>query len=122
MKNTKQKEVILEAVFTLQNHPTADEIYGSLKKYYERLSLGTVYRNLNSFAEMGKIRKIAVPGYGDRFDFRTDEHEHMFCEKCGRVYDINASVNIQSLLPEGCKAQISGYKLMLYGVCEGCAE
>ncbi len=122
MKTTKQKEAILAAVCTMRNHPTADEIYHKLKKDNERLSLGTVYRNLSAFTENGDIRKVSVPGFGDRFDFRLDEHEHMYCEKCGRVYDVNINFSVNDVLSNKNNVKITGYKLMLYGLCENCND
>ena len=62
MKNTRQKEIILDAVSHLKDHPTADEIYLYLKKDYPKLSLATVYRNLNQFVTDGRIRRVSVPG------------------------------------------------------------
>jgi len=117
MKNTKQKEVILEAVYSMKTHPTADEIYTELKKDYERLSLGTVYRNLNQFAEQGKIRKVTMPAFGDRFDYRLEEHEHILCEKCGKVFDIHVDVAISSEFED---FTVTGHQLLLYGVCKDC--
>ncbi len=117
MKNTKQKEAILSAVSTMHNHPTADEVYAKLRKDFPNLSLGTVYRNLNSFANNGFIRKVAVHGTGDRFDFRLDQHEHLLCEQCGKLFDVDAEVCIT---PKDEAVQIAGYKLMLYGTCGQC--
>ena len=117
MKATKQKEAILAAVCAMQNHPTADEIYDKLRRDFRRLSLGTVYRNLNIFAQKGDIRKVSVPGSSDRFDFRLDRHEHMLCRKCERVFDVNVEVKIKL---EEAEAVIDGYTLIMHGVCSGC--
>ncbi len=116
MKNTKQKEAVIEAVRSMKNHPTADEIYQNLRRDNDKISLGTVYRNLNRFSQMGWIKKVDVPGFGDRFDFRTDDHEHMLCEKCGRVFDANIKITIEP--SEG--VEFTSYKLMLYGTCGEC--
>ncbi len=120
MKSTKQKEAILAAVCTMRNHPTADEIYVMLRNNFPRLSLGTVYRNLNNFSQQGHIRKVFVPGAGDRFDYRLDEHAHICCEQCGKVFDIDAEVSICPS-PKESGVQVTGYKLMLYGVCSQCS-
>lgn len=117
MKTTKQKEAILAAVCTIRTHPTADEIYDKLRKDFPRISLGTVYRNLNTFAEKGDIRKVSIPGSGDRFDYRIDKHEHLVCEKCGNVFDVDAQVDIKLL---DTKASYHEYSLVLYGICNGC--
>ncbi len=119
MKNTKQKEWILGAVLSANNHPTADEIYTTLKKENERLSLGTVYRNLNTFAQKGEIKKISVPGLGDRFDHRLDDHEHFLCDSCGRVFDADVRVEIT---PRDEEISLTGYTLMLHGVCPRCRD
>lgn len=113
----KPKEAILAAVCTMRNHPTADEVYKKLKKDFPRLSLGTVYRNLNTFAQNGDIRRIFAPGGGDHFDFRLDAHEHILCDKCGRVFDVNICVSIES---KDSEAVVSGYTLILHGICAKC--
>ncbi len=118
MKRTKQKEIILDAVFELNHHPTADEIYLYLKKDYPRLSLATVYRNLNTYAQDGKIRKVSIPGDSERFDFNLSEHEHFYCESCHQVYDVK--VNISEVINNVSPFVLSSYKLMLYGICESC--
>lgn len=118
MKRRKQKEIILDAVFELNHHPTADEIYLYLKKDYPRLSLATVYRNLNTYAQDGKIRKVSIPGDSERFDFNLSEHEHFYCESCHQVYDVK--VNISEVINNVSPFVLSSYKLMLYGTCESC--
>jgi len=117
MKATKQKEAILAAVCTMRNHPSADDIYRKLRISYPRISLGTVYRNLNAFAQRGDILKISVPEAGDRFDFRLDRHEHLLCNKCGKVFDAEAEVEIKLKENEGL---VDGYTLILHGLCEKC--
>lgn len=103
----------------MRNHPTADEVYNKLKKDFPHLSLGTVYRNLNTFAQNGDIRRVFAPGAGDRFDFRLDDHEHMLCDKCGRVFDVNACVSVKV---EDSEATIHGYTLILHGTCAKCGS
>jgi Fur family peroxide stress response transcriptional regulator len=113
-----QQETILAAVCTLRTHPTADEIYDKLRKDHPRLSLGTVYRNLNALAQKGEILRISAPGGGDRFDFRLDRHEHMLCDICGRAYDVDAEVKIDLREPE---ISLRGYTLIFHGICAKCA-
>ena len=60
MKNkreTIQKTIILEKTRRLANHPTAEEIYRAVRADFPRVSMGTVYRNLNRLAGEGKIKK-----------------------------------------------------------------
>ena len=117
MKNNKQREAILAAVRAMKTHPAADEIYYRLREDYPHLSLGTVYRNLNAFAENGHIRRVCVPGAGDRFDFRLDKHEHLLCDRCHKVFDIDAEVAVTWGKKE---AAVERYTLILHGVCANC--
>ena len=117
MKSTKQKEAILAAVSSMQNHPKAEEIYGKLRVSLPRLSLGTVYRNLNAFAKKGDILKIPTLDGAYHFDFRTDKHEHMQCENCGQVVDVDVDVSI-NLKEAG--VVLNDYTLFLHGLCGKC--
>ena len=58
-KNSKKRQVILEALAATTAHPTAQELYQQLKPDYPDLSLGTVYRNLSLFSEQGDVMSTA---------------------------------------------------------------
>lgn len=59
-RNTIQKQVILNAVRELKNHPTSEEVYNHIKPNFPSISLGTVYRNLNLLSENKDIQKISI--------------------------------------------------------------
>ena len=73
-KNSKKRQVILEALAATTAHPTAQELYQQLKPDYPDLSLGTVYRNLSLFAEEGDAMSVGVFRGQERFDARTEPH------------------------------------------------
>lgn len=74
-RNTRQRKLVLDAVRQSYNHPTADEIYNAVREQDDKISRGTVYRNLNLLADAGEILSIKTPG-GSRFD-RTIERMRM---------------------------------------------
>lgn len=119
MKQTKQKDAILKKVKDLRIHPTADEIYKALKDDGEKIGLATVYRNLNRFSEVGAIKKVEMFDQSDRFDFRLDDHQHLLCEKCGKVLDIDVNINLNF---ENENVKINNYKVIFYGICGGCSS
>lgn len=57
MRYSKQRELILQTVQALSDHPTAEEIHTQAAPRCPGLSLGTVYRNLNSLVDMGRVRR-----------------------------------------------------------------
>ena len=122
LKTTKQKEAILSAVHDMHNHPTADEIYSHLRINHPQISLGTVYRNLNKFALEGDILKIPIVGGKDRFDFKTDAHEHMLCDNCNNVFDVEVDVEIKLTAKGANNPELNGYTLVLHGLCLNCSS
>ena len=75
-RETKQRQMVLQAVQARKDHPTADQIFNDVHKLDPKISHGTVYRNLNLLCEDGLICHVRVPG-ADRFDLRTDLHYHI---------------------------------------------
>ena len=85
---SKQRKLIYDMIVENPIHPSADVIYSRLRADHPELSLGTVYRNLNVLSEMGAIKKIDSRMKSERYDGRTDDHYHMICEKCGKMFDV----------------------------------
>ena len=83
MRYSKQRELVMQTVENLCDHPTAEEIYDTAAKECPGLSLGTVYRNLNSLVEAGRVRRVSIPGQADRFDHTLAWHSHLYCTVCG---------------------------------------
>lgn len=87
MRYSKQRELVMQTVQQLCDHPTAEEIYDKAAQECPNLSLGTVYRNLNSLVEAGRVRRVSIPGKADRFDHTLPWHSHLYCTVCGGVTD-----------------------------------
>ena len=89
---SQQRNTILAELRKITTHPTADELYAIVRQRLPRISLGTVYRNLELLAERGEINKVAFAGESKRFDCNTHPHQHARCQKCGRLVDITPPV------------------------------
>ncbi|CEN21973.1 ferric-uptake regulator [[Clostridium] sordellii] len=122
MKFSKQRELILNAVRDTTVHPTADYIYDYLKKDNPNLSLGTVYRNLSQLVNHGFIQKVSIPGFPDRFDGNISEHNHMICEICGNIQDIQCDTlrNIPRVISDELDLEITSCNVILQGICKNC--
>ncbi len=109
------------------DHPTAAELYDEIRKTYPQISLGTVYRNLNSMADGGEILRISFPDIPDRFDPNIHEHCHVACIKCGKVFDtVPLPPDLINLINEKTQ-EITGVKiteqiLFMRGICRECAN
>ncbi len=121
---TRQRTVILEELRKSRSHPTADELYARVRRRLPRISLGTVYRNLDVLAERGIIEKLVVGGSQKRFDADTEHHHHVRCLGCGRVQDVpvGGAAAIGAALPEVEGYEITGYRLEFLGHCHRCRK
>lgn len=125
---TRQRQVILDEVTKDPGHPTADEIYERVRKKLPRVSMGTVYRNLDILASSGLISRIE-PGLPQmRFDGKTREHYHITCIRCGNVQDaplepLGDTLNtLENALGRLTKFGIFGHRLEFMGLCRECME
>lgn len=123
-RNTIQRELILNAVRSLKNHATADDIYNMITKEHPSVGKGTVYRNLNILAEEGKIRKIEVTGGPDCFDHICEKHHHVRCIKCGRLFDVDVEPfpELKPRLKDSSDMQFLDYDILFKGICSDCRK
>ena len=121
VKHSRQRDALLNNLRLRYDHPTAEELYMSLKTEIPNISLGTVYRNLNMLSENGTICKISV-GDVDRFDATTEQHYHMICKICKRVYDVEMPVleHLNEQAQKYVKGTVIAHFLLFNGVCENC--
>lgn len=121
---TRQRQVILEGLKNMTSHPTAGEVYDMVRRELPRVSLGTVYRNLETLSRDGYILKLDLDEGQKRFDGRTDHHYHLRCLDCGRVVDINlpsqAEVVKKANRMNNCL--VTGHKLEFTGLCPRCRK
>jgi Fur family peroxide stress response transcriptional regulator len=85
---TRQLEAVFQALQGDSSHPFADEVYRRVRQKLPRISLATVYRNLQRLVEDGKIRTVLLGERVARYDPETSDHDHFICQSCGRVIDL----------------------------------
>ena len=124
LRVTRQRQVLLDELRKVCNHPTADEMYQMARQRLPRISLGTVYRNLELMAENGMIRKLEVGGTQKRFDGNVAPHCHVRCLGCGRVDDLELSLDLDL---EALARKQTGYTILRHsiefsGLCPDCCQ
>ena len=119
---TRQRKVILEGLKNTTSHPTAGEVYDLVRQELPRVSLGTVYRNLETLSRDGHILKLDLDEGQKRFDGRTDPHYHLRCLDCGRVLDINLDPQTEIVKKANRMnaCLVTGHKLEFTGLCPRC--
>jgi Fur family ferric uptake transcriptional regulator len=121
-RSTPQRRVVLEELQNVVSHPTAVELYEIVRRRLPKISLGTVYRNLDRLAEEGTIQKLELGGTEVRFDGNPDCHYHVRCVRCGRVDDVpgRPADLVRADLKEVAGFEILGHRLEFIGLCPDC--
>lgn len=123
-RNTRQRQVILEELQKLRSHPTATDLYQIVRGRLPRISLGTVYRNLELLTEMEVIQKLNLSGSEARFDGDRSDHYHVRCVRCERVDDVLEAPDdlVKAETKELDGYEILGCRLEFFGLCPQCRE
>lgn len=123
LRMTQQRKIILEELRKVDTHPSADEVYEMVRQRLPRISLGTVYRNLEILSKTGVIQKLEPGCTLKRFDGNPQDHYHIRCMQCDRVVDAHFDIDLK-LPREVCEAsnfKIIAHKLEFIGLCSACS-
>ena len=122
LKYSRQREAVLVYLRSTKSHPTAEQIYQEIRKQFPKISLGTVYRNLNLLVDHGEIMQVSCGDGVEHFDAMTEPHNHFICRHCGRVLDLEftSDYDMNSAADEKFPGKIEGHEIYFYGICEDC--
>jgi Fur family peroxide stress response transcriptional regulator len=87
LKATPQRIFILDALYTLKNHPTADNIIEHIRKKHPTIATGTVYSTLDTLVDKKLIKRVKTDRDIMRYDGLTDQHHHLYCSECELIED-----------------------------------
>lgn len=119
---TPQLEAVYRAVEGQRDHPTARQVFERVRRGMPRISLGTVYRNLDKLARVGRLRVLRLESGASLYDAVVDLHDHFICDDCGIVIDV--------AVPDGAAAaadeRLAGHQVRrrtttLFGTCRDCS-
>jgi Fur family peroxide stress response transcriptional regulator len=121
---TAQRQLILETVLDLENHPSADQIFEAVEPHLPGISRTTVYRNLEHLAQMGVITKACHPGSVARFDPRIEMHHHLICLRCNGFIDFESETLNGLDIPDTSEFgfEVNDYRVQLRGICRSCLD
>lgn len=116
---TYQRLAIYQALCNTTEHPSAEVIYQQVKKRFPMISLGTVYKTIERFYEVGLIQKVGPVTEVARYDAEMGPHHHFICLKCHAIENIEP-VETDIRLPEGSGFHVLRQQVVLQGYCAHC--
>ena len=121
---TTQRKVIVEELKKLRTHPTADQFYEVIREKTPKISIASVYRNLEVLSSLGMIAKLETSGAKNRFDGDTSLHYHLKCSRCGGFVDYTpkGSESLAKSLDNIKKLNmgINNFNIVFTGICGKC--
>lgn len=120
LKVTPQRLAIYAAIVDLNNHPTAENVIEYIKKNHPNISVGTVYKVLDSLVENELLMKVKTDKDIMRYDAVLSKHHHLYCAETERIEDyedeaLNSLINayfkknkIKYFTVQDIKLQITG--------------
>lgn len=123
-RETRQRNAILEELRKVKTHPTACDIYKTVRRKIPSISFGTIYRNLNLLREEGKILELSCGKHSSRYDATVSPHYHFCCLACKNVFDVNISVlkNLDKRIGKNLGFDVLSHQIDFFGYCDNCRQ
>lgn len=123
-KLTSNAQAVLNIVRSAKNHPTALEIYESVKRIRPRVGQSSVYRILHHLVEQGYIKKVGCSDECCRYDGHVSRHDHAVCMVCGALLDVPVEITISrevlQVAAQAAGIELRSHEVRLYGRCPSC--
>ena len=94
LRRTGQRDTIVKAAFSKDEHFTADELFDRARTLDSETSRATVYRTLSLLVEADLLREIDLGENQTTYDpnfLDKPSHNHLLCIDCGRVVEFEDS-------------------------------
>ena len=99
LKVTPQRLVILDAVYKLGNHPTAENIIDYIRQNNPNIASGTVYKVLDTLIDNKLVKKVYTDKDIMRYDGILETHHHLYCTENDVIEDY-VDMELDNLLRE----------------------
>jgi Fur family transcriptional regulator, peroxide stress response regulator len=120
LRITPQRILILEAIISLEGHPTAEDIHRSIPY----TSLTTIYNNLKLFVKLGILNELPYGNALSKYELNLSRHYHVICQGCGKIVDFNYP-NLKEV--EHAASVLTNFEILhhqfeVYGMCSSCQD
>jgi Fe2+ or Zn2+ uptake regulation protein len=119
---TPQRRAILRILLESDGHPTAEEIYDRVQKEIPRISLGTVYRNLQVLVDEQYVNRLPATEGSHRYEKVAVAHHHAVCVDCRRIIDVHLEEDprLREQLSQRYGFEVADHRTEFRGLCSEC--
>jgi Fur family ferric uptake transcriptional regulator len=122
---TPQRMMVLDALHSIDQHISAEEIYGQVRAKYPYANISTIYRTLELLKELGLVTEIDLDDGRIRYHLtEKGHHHHLICSKCGDVIDLPEHIllPLKEILLNDYKFEADLKHLAIFGLCKSCRD
>jgi Fur family transcriptional regulator, peroxide stress response regulator len=121
---TSQRAAVFDYLSRVEHHPTAEDVFLAVKSELPKISLATVYKNLEALVACGAASKLTYGDAAARYDIRTDHHYHSRCLGCGRIADLEprGGEEMAKLVKAPAGFKVEDYRVEVVGYCKDCKQ
>ena len=122
---TPQRRLLLDIIEASGRHLDADELFMIAKRKDSRISLSTVYRNLNLLKEMGLVAERHFVEDHHHYEMKgLSEHCHLVCKNCGTVFEFETPLtnHLRKLVTKDMQFDVGDVEISIQGICAKCAK
>jgi len=111
LKVTPQRIAILDAIYSLNNHPTAEMIMDYIKDTHPGVSSATIYKVLDALVDKQLIKRVKTEKEIKRYDGILENHHHLYSKKSQEIRDYMNEELDQLLINYFRKHSIEDFKI-----------
>ncbi len=124
LRNTREREIIVRAIFSRYDHFDVDQLYLSLKKK-GGVSKPSIYRTIPLLIEAGLITEVFLEDGHMHYEhiYGREHHSHFRCRNCRKIVEFHDPRldEIERELGARHGFTTEGHKMEIYGLCSSCA-
>lgn len=123
-KLTSERKAVVEAICSLHDHFSAEELFDRIKARGGKVSRASVYRALELLVESNLVRKIDLGENRNYYERHFETHHHLVCINCGRVIEFSAEPmkNLEEELWRRYRFDAAGSPQKVLGLCHECSR
>ncbi len=123
LKNTQQRQAILETFLETEDHLALDELLERVQQRRAGIGYATVYRTMKLFSQAGVAQERRFGDGQTRYELAElgdDHHDHLICETCGHIFEFEDDEieRRQARVAERYGLRIRRHRLDLWGECQ----
>jgi Fur family ferric uptake transcriptional regulator len=121
LKNTRQRQVILESFLTTEGHMAVEELLQVVQGRMSGVGHATIYRTMKLFTEAGIADERRFGDGQTRYEpvIQGEHHDHLICEKCGLIVEFEDLLieDRQELIAKSNGFQLTSHRHDIFGIC-----